>query len=73
MTRRMKTLNNSKLVSFRVPLDLLDFFSKICREHQVTKTEAVLRYIEFLEAQHHNKKEKLLNAKSHPDTFSLDD
>lgn len=59
-----------KTLSVLVPIRLHDMFNKLCIDHEISKTQAIIRYLQYLQAKPYEKR-KLLYAKSKPD-FKLD-
>lgn len=70
MTKRKRPFG-VKGLTFNVPIDLADSFHKTCIDFQMTKTEAILRYLEYLRKTH-KKDRRLLDEDSDPDSFRLE-
>lgn len=52
-----------KALNIDVPTRLYAMFAKLCIDMGVTKTEAITRYLEFLEAKYHRQR-RFLDAES---------
>lgn len=60
-----------KAFNIDLPVDLYNMFAKLCVDYGITKTEGIIRYLKFLQKQHHRERE-LLNERSRK-PFKLDD
>jgi hypothetical protein len=59
-----------KVINIHIPTELHDAFAKLCVDYGITKTEAILRYMRYLKAQHISKRRLVdEHSRSH---FKLD-
>lgn len=56
-------IKGKKTLSVQIPADLYGVFAKLCLDHEISKTEGIVRYIKWLNLHHRNNR-KLLDEKN---------
>lgn len=67
----MGTRKDQKVLNVHIPSDLYDMYAKTCIDLQISKTEGIVRYFQYLKKTHH-KKRRALDENTDSD-FTLDD
>ncbi len=67
----MAKIPGKRALNVDVPADLYNMFAKLCIDLEITKTEAITKYLKYLQKQYY-KQRQVLDEDSKPD-FKLDD
>lgn len=62
--------HGKKALNLDIPVDLYTMYAKLCVDLDITKTEGIIQYLRYLQAQYY-KHRQVLNEDSRPD-FKLD-
>lgn len=65
-------IKGKKTLSVEVPADLYAIFSKLCIDNEVTKTEAIIRYMKYLKKRIPQER-RLIDGKTQSNPIDLAD